>query len=56
MSEPLWWYIVRTVRWAWPGWWLYVWYVNRFIRHDCDENPVVCRCDFMLRAHWWLDV
>lgn len=44
---PLWRPIVRTIRWAWPGWWIYAWYIRRFVRHDCRQNAIICKLDFL---------
>lgn len=50
---------LRIARWAWPGWWLYSWYIKRFIRHDCDENSLICRTEWVMYVGpigRWLDV
>lgn len=48
--------LVRVLRWSWPGWWFYYWFVRRWIRHDCDRQPITCRLEVFTRCDWWLDV
>lgn len=51
--------VVRATRWGWPGWWIYTWYIRRFVRHDCWQNPIICKLDFLMHfgvVGRWLDV
>lgn len=48
----------RGLRWLYPPWWFYYWFVPRWIGHDCDRQPVTCRMEWLFRLpSWvWLDL
>jgi hypothetical protein len=50
--------IVRTIRWLYPPWWFWRGFVTRWMRHDCDKQPITCRAEILFRTPgWmWLDV
>jgi len=50
--------LVRVIRWAYPPWWFWHWFVRRWVGHDCDTQPITCRSEWLFRTpSWmWLDV